>query len=1021
MAAPSLGVRAGTMHIRVLPDTSVFPGKLRKDLTKAIKRIEDTLPELEVVVSKARVNNAKIRASIREKLAKLEDFDIDVKANVDVNLKSLSRTQEFIESAAKAMDPEVQMKVLTKLDEAYMRRITKRVEDAFTAIEVNLDESNVGARRYVDALEREFRHLSGKLRDEILSPADEAVLRHRINAVAEKLDDLAKDRTVHVDVNPFTAWAAARLAWLTRPRVVEIIANVSKTSLAKAATALAALSGARLSYDYLKRFSDWISEIDKKLPSLAFGALGVSTAFSGIMGAISGIVGIGDGLAATLPSLLLVPGLLTGAAMSGVALFVALKDSKEELAELGPSYTRLGQIIKKAFWTDARPAIIRFSNSIMPQLERSFDKTSAALGRFTADLADSFRGEFAGGRLEAMFDGLAKSWDILSTGTDAFAGAITNLGLVAARYMPRLSQWFVDLSVQFDNWLSDVSTDGRLDGWIEEAVDSFYALWDVVAATTGIFQGLWAAADEAGSGGLRGFADMLLGWEQAVNGSKWQETLTSMFRGAGDAMEGFASGLKRVGDMLHGLRDPIEYLLGESGMALGNFIGGLADSLNNPKVEQGIRDFIDGVSSGLESLESAMDPVADAFGELASFAGRLAEGVGPVLAEALETVAPLLEKVVDAITVSGLSDGLVELLEALAPSLDELASALAEDLPDLIDALVEALPALIPLLQFALELLTGFLELMPDKEGGAKPFEEMGTAAMVLYGIMALLTGGFSTIIDQVQFFAEKASEQIEDLKGVFDSVVSWISEFNSRIAIGLAVAISWFAQFPSRVQQVFATASTWLVSRGIEIMNGFRSGTESGFAVVITFLAGIPSRVGAFFAGAGSWLVASGAALLNGFAAGVERAVGEVVARISSAIAKVRSLFPNSPAKIGPFSGRGWVSYSGLAVGETFGDNIAASLEASRRRISRSMSGLRGEFTSLTSDVSSMSADFDSSARFSASAARSQRTSANIAALASGTAPVVAGTSVSATFVQPEQREQFREFAAVLQRELKK
>ncbi|WP_206542019.1 hypothetical protein, partial [Leucobacter celer] len=77
-----------------------------------------------------------------------------------------------------------------------------------------------------------------------------------------------------------------------------------------------------------------MSEIDKKLPALTFGVTGITTAFSGLMGAVSGIVGIGDCVAATLPSLLLLPGLLAGAVLSGVALFVAMKDAKDQLNEL---------------------------------------------------------------------------------------------------------------------------------------------------------------------------------------------------------------------------------------------------------------------------------------------------------------------------------------------------------------------------------------------------------------------------------------------------------------------------------------------------------------------------------------------------------------------------------------------------------------------------------------------------------------------------------------------------------------
>lgn len=990
------GRRAGTMHVRVLPNTKHFPRELKQQL----ERIEKSIPALKVDIKSANVDRNRLQRSIKAQLARIGEFEIDVTANVKEIRKQL---QEVVKEKPISIAPE--------LDRIMVQRLQADIAKAMREIEpkLSLDVDDDEIRNYVEYLSREFERLNTKIDLQILTPEEAAEIRHRLHEIKDEIDEVARDRTVRVDVNPFTSWASARLAWLARPRVVELIPKVAKAAALKAATMLAALSGARLSYDYMKRFSDWISDLDKKLPSIAFSAIGLTTAFAGIMGSISGIVGIGDGFAATLPSLLLVPGLLAGAAMSAVALFVALKDSKDELAELGDGYKNLGQIIKHAFWTEARQSIIDFSNSIMPQLERSFEKTSIAIGKFTAKLAKSFQDEFAGGRLEKMFDGLTESWNELSKGTDAFAGAITNLGLVAARYMPRLAKWFVRQADTFDNWLSQVATDGRLDGWIEESIDAFYALWDVMAATTGIFQGLWKAAEAGGSGGLRGFADMLLRWEKAVNGAKWQETLTAMFRGANKALDGFAYGLERLGNMLHTQRVSIEYFVGTAGTALGNFIAEVSDALARPKFGDGLVKFIDGVSRGLEGLEPALAPLSDMFGSLLGFMGTFAEELGKTLGLLGEKVAPEIEKILDRI-----EPRLGELGETLRGVIEEIDwESIGNQAADLLDGVIVLANELVPLLGEVVELVDELGVL----KGVANLAEDLGNVASALGDVIDLLKGDelkdgafsdgsglveslgdISMSMGGMGFMVEWLYEQFMKIEGMpelidaawaafpdiwngfkddvvlaFTDFPALVREKGAETAAGWLVGAQtkwldvtvWLATRGAEVMSHFATSGAWLITHGTSLMTGFRAGVLAGWAKVTGWFTTVSVIVKGFFSGAGSWLYDSGVSLLAGFKAGIIASFDSVKREVESGLAGIRALFPFSPAKEGPFSGRGWVSYSGESVGATFGDSAVDALKGARDKISRSLGGIRSDFTSLSGDVSSMRPSFDIASQF--------------------------------------------------------
>lgn len=78
--------------------------------------------------------------------------------------------------------------------------------------------------------------------------------------------------------------------------------------------------------------------------------------------------------------------------------------------------------------------------------------------------------------------------------------------------------------------------------------------------------------------------------------------------------------------------------------------------------------------------------------------------------------------------------------------------------------------------------------------------------------------------------------------------------------------------------------------------------------------------------AGLASTVYSSGMAVARSFADGISSMVGRAVEAARGLVARVREWFPGSPAKRGPFSGKGWVLYSGMAVGEAFADGLNRS-----------------------------------------------------------------------------------------------
>ncbi|WP_190821225.1 hypothetical protein [Saccharopolyspora pogona] len=93
----------------------------------------------------------------------------------------------------------------------------------------------------------------------------------------------------------------------------------------------------------------------------------------------------------------------------------------------------------------------------------------------------------------------------------------------------------------------------------------------------------------------------------------------------------------------------------------------------------------------------------------------------------------------------------------------------------------------------------------------------------------------------------------------------------------------------------------------------------------VVDFVRGLPGSILDALGNLGSLLVDSGRALLQGLWDGISGAIGWLQGKVSGALSSIRDLFPFSPAKEGPFSGRGYTTFSGRALITDFASAIAA------------------------------------------------------------------------------------------------
>lgn len=188
-------------------------------------------------------------------------------------------------------------------------------------------------------------------------------------------------------------------------------------------------------------------------------------------------------------------------------------------------------------------------------------------------------------------------------------------------------------------------------------------------------------------------------------------------------------------------------------------------------------------------------------------------------------------------------------------------------------------------------------------------------AVEVWNAVVAFIAAIPQRIMDGLAFLASLPGKVAEWFMGVyrraveiFNQVVSFIASIPNRIVSAL-VALAGLA----------ALAAEWFL--------GFLRAAQKKFNDLVDWVRNIPDRIRSALGALGSLLVNAGKALIDGFLRGIKAAWDTLVSWVKGAMEKLRGLWPFSPAKWGPFSGRGYVTYSGEAMTVDYAEAIRGGM----------------------------------------------------------------------------------------------
>ncbi len=302
------------------------------------------------------------------------------------------------------------------------------------------------------------------------------------------------------------------------------------------------------------------------------------------------------------------------------------------------------------------------------------------------------------------------------------------------------------------------------------------------------------------------------------------------------------------------------------------------------------------------------------------FAQTVNEQMTPAIQQFKDAVLPAFNQVLAA--TGGLFRDIQTALGPIISTLiDEFGPILAEYYAKLLPAFGQALAAVGSVITYLIN-------------SRIRPFVRL--LGQVLPPVIRFLAPIVRTAFNAIRNVISGVLSVVSGIIKVFISVFKgdWRGAFNGVQSItrgGASIIKGIFQAMQGGVVGIVRALAGKLISAGAAAIRGLAGGIRGGVGAALGAARGVINSVVAAFAGMGGRLFSSGAAMIRGLARGIRSGFGAAISAAKSGLSKLRSFFPFSPAKEGPFSGRGYVTYSGLALTRDFANSILGGVDQTR------------------------------------------------------------------------------------------
>lgn len=475
----------------------------------------------------------------------------------------------------------------------------------------------------------------------------EADLDLDMKRAEERIKDFQKaNDTFNMDVDLETAAARAHLAYFTRPRTVDIFAEFKGTDLGKIMSGMTTgATGVRGVQNEWQKLVNMFDKFDEVVPKWSLLGAVFASVGAGALNLSRTAGSAGASLVMMSKAALAAPGALLGLAAGYEVAYAA---ANKFGAYVDVSTTKLGGLHDKladTFWKQAANPVTDMMNALGDsKYVENMNGVADAEGRIVANAARIVAQEPYVDRINSILGNTVKGVDALDPGVQAVTTSVVRLGDRTSSYLPRMANYVSRNTTLMAQWVDEAERTGKVTQAMEKAIEQGGYLMSSVKSAGGILKGTFGTLAE-GENGIEKFSDALSRADRAVNGVKFQTTLTAWADGAKQASGKFHDSFREIGDAAYELRDTTKQAFVDAGSMVSTGIGSVSSMLGKSKT--GIADFSNGVSEGFQKVFRAVDSASPMFDSLLSMSGELSDTFGGTLGNTLKSAAPTIKVLAD--------------------------------------------------------------------------------------------------------------------------------------------------------------------------------------------------------------------------------------------------------------------------------------------------------------------------------------------------------------------------------------
>lgn len=475
----------------------------------------------------------------------------------------------------------------------------------------------------------------------------EADLDLDMKRAEERIKDFQKaNDTFNMDVDLETAAARAHLAYFTRPRTIDIFAEFKGTDFGKIMSGMTAgATGVRGVQNEWQKLVNVFDKFDEVVPKWSLLGAVFASVGAGALNLSRTAGSAGASLVMMSKAALAAPGALLGLAAGYEVAYAA---ANKLGAYVDVSTTKLGGLHDKladTFWKQAATPVTDMMNALGDsKYVENMNGVADAEGRIVANAARIVAQEPYVDRINSILGNTVKGVNALDPGVQAATASVVRLGDRTSSYLPRMANYVSRNTTLMAQWVDEAERTGKVTQAMEKAIEQGGYLMSSVKSAGGILKGTFGTLAE-GENGIEKFSDALSRADRAVNGVKFQTTLTAWADGAKQASGKFHDSFSEIGDAAYELRDTTKQVFVDAGSMVSTGIGSVSSMLGKSKT--GIADFSNGVSDGFQKVFRAVDSAAPMFDSLLSMGGELSDTFGGTLGNTLKSAAPTIKVMAD--------------------------------------------------------------------------------------------------------------------------------------------------------------------------------------------------------------------------------------------------------------------------------------------------------------------------------------------------------------------------------------